>query len=191
MKKIILASASDRRKHILEQVGLEFEVDPSSYEEDMSLEMEPRKLAEFLSLEKAKDVAKKHKNAIIISGDTFCVFNNKIIGKPYTTEKAKETLRDFSGKSHTVVTGFSIIDTESGKQISKSIETKVYFKNLSEEEIDAYIATGEPLEKAGAYGIQHRGALFVEKIEGDFYNIVGMPILPISEELKNFGINIL
>ena len=191
MKKIILASSSPRRKNLLSQIGLEFEVDPSDYQEDLTLKMEPKELAEHLSLGKAKDVAKRHKDSIIIAGDTFCVFEKEILGKPHTPERAKEMLQKLNGKSHSIITGFTIIDTETNKQVSKSIETKVYFRNISEEEIDAYIATGEPLEKAGAYAMQHLGGLFIEKIEGDYFNIIGLPILPLSIELKNFGINIL
>lgn len=191
MKKIILASSSPRRKTLLDQVGLKFDIDPSSYEEDMTLKMEPAKLAEFLSLGKAKDVAKRHDDAIIISADTVVAVGGEIFGKPKTPEKAKYMLEKMSGKSHSVITGFTIIDTGSGKEISKSVETKVYFKNLSEEEINAYIATGEPLDKGGAYAIQGLAALLVEKIEGDYFNVVGLPILALTEELKNFGIKIL
>ena len=111
------------------------------------------------------------------------------MGKPGTKENAKIMLKKLSGKAHSVITGFTIIDTKTNKQISKSIETKVYFRDISDEEIDAYIATGEPLEFAGAYAIQHLGGLFVEKIEGDYFNILGLPILPITIELKKFSIN--
>ncbi len=191
MKKIILASSSPRRKDLLKQISLEFEVDPSNYEEDMTLKMEPRKLAEYLSLGKAEDVAKKHKNSIIISADTIVAIDGEVFGKPKTAERAKYMLQKLSGKVHSVITGFAIIDTESGKQISKSVETKVYFKNISEEEIDSYIAIGEPLDKGGGYAIQGIGALFVEKIEGDYFNIVGLPIGAVVEELKNFEIKVL
>lgn len=176
---------------MLKQIGLEFETDPSNYQEDMSLDMEPNELAEFLSLGKAKDVASRHKDSIIIAADTFCFLGKHVLGKPQNKEDAKEMLQKLSGKAHSVITGFTIIDTETNKQVSKSVETKVYFKTLSEEEIDAYIASGESMDKAGAYAIQNLGGLLVEKIEGDYYNIVGLPILPLTEELKNFGINIL
>jgi len=191
MKKIILASQSPRRKQLLEQIGLKFEIDPSNYEEDMSLKMEPSKLAEFLSLGKAKDVAGRHKNSIIISADTIVAVDDEVFGKPKTPEKAKYMLRKLSGRAHSVITGFSIIDTETNKQISKSVETKVYFKDIPEQEMDAYIVTGEPLDKGGSYAIQGLAALFVEKIEGDYFNIVGLPILALTTELKNFGIGIL
>ncbi|MFH1968613.1 MAG: Maf family protein [bacterium] len=190
MIKIVLASQSPRRKQLLEQIGLDFEIDPSSYEEDMTLKMNPKELAEFLSLGKAKDVAERHKDSIIISADTIVAVDKEVFGKPKTPEKAKYMLQKLSSRAHSVITGFTIVDTEINKQISKSVETKVYFKNLSEQEIDSYIATGEPLDKGGSYAIQGKAALFVEKIEGDYFNIVGLPIMPIAQELKNFGINV-
>ena len=191
MKKIILASQSPRRRDLLKQIGLEFEIDPSNYEEDMSLKMKPNKLAEFLSLGKAKDISQRHKDSIIISADTIVAIGGEVFGKPKTSERAKYMLKKFSGKAHSVITGFTIIDTGTNKQITKSVETKVYFKSLSEKEIDAYIATGEPLDKGGGYAIQGLAALFVEKIEGDYFNIVGLPILALTEELKNLGVKIL
>lgn len=190
MKKIILASSSPRRKDLLLHIGLEFEIDPSNYEEDMSLKLEPKELAEYLSLEKAKDVAQRHKDSIIISADTIVVVEGEVFGKPKTPERARYMLEKLSNKAHSVITAFAIIDTETNKQISKSVETKVYFKNLSEEEINNYIASGEPLDKGGAYAIQGLAGLFVEKIEGDYFNIVGLPIMPLAQELKNFGINV-
>jgi septum formation protein len=191
MKKIILASQSPRRRDLLKQIGLEFEIDPSNYEEDMSLEMEPNKLAEHLSLGKAEDVAQRHKDSIIISADTIVAVDNEVFGKPKTPEKAKYMLQKLSGRAHSVITGFTVIDTQTNKQISKSVETKVYFKNIPQEEMDAYIASGEPLDKGGGYAIQGLAALFVEKIDGDYFNIVGLPILVLTTELKNFGVKIL
>lgn len=191
MKKIILASQSPRRKDLLKQIGLEFKIDPSNYEEDMSLRVEPRELAEYLSLGKAKDVAQRHKGSVIISADTIVAVDDEVFGKPKTPERAKYMLQKLSSRAHSVITGFTIIDTETNRQISKSVETKVYFKDISEEEMNAYIASGEPLDKGGGYAIQGLAALFVEKIEGDYFNIVGLPILALITELKKFGINVL
>lgn len=191
MKKIILASQSPRRKALLSQIGLNFEIDPSNYEEDMSLKMNPNKLAEFLSLGKAEDVAKKHKHSIIISADTIVAIDDEVFGKPKTNERARYMLNKLSGRAHSVITGFTIIDTDTNRKISKSVETKVYFKSIQKKEMDAYIATGEPLDKGGGYAIQGIAALFVEKIEGDYFNIVGLPILSLVEELKKFGVDIL
>lgn len=191
MKKIILASQSPRRKALLKQIGLNFEVIVSNFEEKIEYGLKPNELAEKFSLQKAKDVAKKQKNAIVIAADTFVVLNNEILGKPETPENARRMLKKLSGKAHIVITGFTIIDTKTGKTKTRSLETKVFIKKLTKEEIDEYIKTGEPLDKAGAYAAQELGGLFVEKIEGDFFNLVGLPIFDLAKELKNFGIKIL
>jgi septum formation protein len=191
MKKIILASSSPRRKQILEQVGLKFTVEVSDYEENPIPGMSPSKFVETLSLGKAKAVAKNHNDAIIIGADTAVFIDNKILGKPKTKEEAREMLNKLSGETHSVFTGFTVIDTKNNKIITDHIETKIKFKNLSDEEIAGYIKTGEPMDKAGAYGVQDRGALFVEYIEGDYANITGLPIVKIFEILKTLGIDIL
>lgn len=188
MKKIILASASPRRKNLLRQIGLDFEVHVSNYKETIDTRLTPHKLAQKLSLGKARDVATKHKNALILAADTFVVFRGEILGKPKDTQDAKRMLWLLRGASHSILTGFTIIDTPSGKTVTKSIESTVYMKKLSQREIDAYVATGEPLDKAGAYGIQEKGSIFIEKIEGDYFNIVGLPIYSVITELKKFGI---
>ncbi len=191
MKTIILASASPRRKVLLEKIGLRFEVEPSDYAEDMPLGLEPHEFARKISLEKAMVVASKHKNSIVIAADTFIVFGGQILGKPHTEKDAREMLEAMSGKCHSVITGFSIIDTGKNKTLSKSVETKVYIRKLTRVEIDAYVKSGEPLDKAGAYAIQGLGSVFVEKIDGDYYNVMGFPLSALTEALKEFGINIL
>lgn len=191
MKKIILASASPRRKEILGITGLKFDVCTSDYEEDLSLKLNPRELARFLSRKKAGAVAHRHKNAIIIAADTFIVFKNRLLGKPHTDKEAEKMLRMLNGKAHSVITGFTVLDTGSGKKLSRSVETKVYFKSLSSEKINAYVRSKEPLDKAGAYAIQGLGAVFIEKIEGDFFNVVGLPLCALVESLKRFGVNVL
>ena len=191
MKTIILASASPRRKVLLEKIGLIFEVEPSNYEEDIPLRLEPHEFARKISLEKARVVAVKHKNSIVIAADTFIVFGGQILGKPHTEKDAREMLEAISGKHHSVITGFSIIDAGKNKTLSKSVETKVYIRKLTLAEIDAYVKSREPLDKAGAYAIQGLGSVFVEKIDGDYYNVVGFPLSALTEALKEFGINIL
>lgn len=191
MKKIILASASPRRKEILGITGLKFTVCVSDYEEDLHLSLRPRELARFLSLKKAEAVAHKYKNAIIIAADTFIVFKNRVLGKPHTDKEGEKMLKMLNGKAHAVITGFTIIDTGTGKKLSRSVETKVYFKKLSIEEILAYIRSKEPLDKAGAYAIQGLGAVFIEKIEGDFFNVVGLPLCALTQGLRQFGVNVL
>lgn len=189
-RKIILASTSPRRKELLAETGLVFDVVAGSYEEDMTLALPPKELAVVLSRGKAESIVSDHPDAIIIGADTFVAYQDKVIGKPHTKEKAKETLQMLRGHYHSVITGFTIIDTKNNKVLSETVETKVYFKNYTDKEIDDYIATGEPLDKAGAYGIQGLGATLVEKIEGDGNNVMGLPVENVINALKGFGITI-
>lgn len=191
MTKIILASASPRRKELLEKLQIPFAVEVSNYKEDNHLKLNPLELAKTLSLGKAEAVAEKHKgeNALIIGADTFVVLNNKVLGKPHTFKRAKAMIKKMSGKTHSVITGFTLIDLKSGKKISKAVESKVYFRKLTEEEIDTYVRTGKPLDKAGAYAIQEAGCVLIERIKGDYTNIVGLPLPSLIKELKKFGIN--
>ena len=191
MRTIILASASPRRKELLEKIGLKFEVEPSNFEEDIHSGLEPHELAQKISLAKAKSVARQHQNAIVLAADTFGIFEGKVLGKPHTEAEARTMLKTLSGRSHSVITGFTLIDTAKNKTLSKSVETKVYIRKLTLAEIDAYVKSKEPLDKAGAYAIQGLGAVFVEKIEGDYFNVVGLPLSALTEALKEFGINIL
>jgi len=184
-KKIILASASPRRKELLTKAGLVFDVVLSDYEEDMNLLLSPRELAKHLSKGKAESVAEKHADAIVISADTFIVYEEQVIGKPHTPEKAKEILQMLSGKAHSVITGFTVMEKE-GNSISRAEETLVFMKNLTDEIINAYIATGEPLDKAGAYAAQGLGGALVERIEGDIENVVGLPTKEVLAVLKEF-----
>jgi len=191
MKKIILASASPRRRELLALTGLKFSVDSGDYQEDMSTPLDPHRLGRFLSLEKARSVATRHRDALIIAADTFIVFRGGLLGKPHTDREAKRMLLMLSGKRHSVITGFTILDTASGKRLSRSVETRVFFRNLTEKEIDAYVRSGEPLDKAGAYAIQGLGSVVVRKIEGDYFNVIGLPLNALAESLKKFGIRIL
>ncbi len=190
MRKIILASASPRRKEILRKTGLNFSVCTSDYKEDINLSLKPRALAKFLSRKKAETVAHKYKNAIIIAADTFIVFKNRLLGKPHTDKEAEKMLNMLNGKAHSVITGFTIMDTASKKILSRSVETKVYFKKLGRKEINAYVRSKEPLDKAGAYAIQGLGSVFIERIDGDFLNVVGLPLRALKESLKKFGITV-
>lgn len=191
MKKIILASSSPRRKEILSKAGLDFKIIVSDYEENLNLNLSPKELAKHLSKEKAKNVAKKCKNSVIIGADTFVVLGNDLLGKPRNKETAKKMLKRVSGQTVDILTGFTIMDSDSKKSTSKAVRTKVYINNLSEEEIKNYVATGEPLDKAGAFAIQELGAVFIKKIEGDFFNVMGLPLYKLCEELKKFEITIL
>lgn len=191
MRTIILASASPRRKELLALIGLKFKVDVSDYEEDLGHKLKPHELAKFLSLEKARAVAHKYKDALIIAADTFIVFRGRLLGKPHTDKEAMRMLTLLNGKLHSVITGYTVLDTHSGKKSSCSVETKVWFRKMTDEELRAYVKTGEPLDKAGAYAIQGIGSLIIKKIEGDYFNVIGLPVASLAVTLKKFGINIM
>ena len=191
MKKIILASDSPRRRDILKLTGLNFSVCASAYDEDLDLPLRPRELARYLSRRKAEAVAKRHRDTIIIAADTFIVIKDRLIGKPRDENDAVKILRMLNGKEHSVITGFTIIDTESNKTLSRSITTRVLLRKLGKKEISAYVRSKEPLDKAGAYAVQGLGAVFIEKIEGDFFNVMGLPLCALTESLKKFGIHVL
>lgn len=193
MKQIILASASPRRKEILEKTGLPFTIEESDYREDMTLALSPQDLAKHLSLGKAQKVAERYKNVdtVIIAADTFVVYEKRILGKPTSENDAREMLQLLQGKSHTIITGVAIIDTTTNTTESFFDEAKVYLKSLTTSEINAYIATGEPMDKAGAYAVQELGAVFVEKIEGDFFGVMGLPLVKVVEVLKTMDIRVL
>lgn len=191
LRTIILASASPRRQELLKQIGLNFLVDPCDLPENLDRELEPAELAKAVSLEKARVVAGKYPDAIIIAADTFGILRGKVLGKPPTAEAAREMLRDMSGRSHLVITGFTILDTRTDRTITGSAETRVYFKKLTPKEINSYVNSGEPLDKAGAYAIQGLGAVIVEKIVGDYYNVMGLPLSALAEILNQFDIHVL
>jgi len=191
MKEIILASDSPRRRDILKLTGLNFSVRTSAYDEDLDLPLRPRELARYLSRKKAEAVANRYRKAIIIAADTFIVIKDKLIGKPRNENDAVKILGMLNGKAHSVITGFTIIDTESNRTLSRSIATKVFFRKLGKKEIHAYVRSKEPLDKAGAYAVQGLGAVFIEKIEGDFFNVMGLPLCALTESLKKFGIHVL
>ena len=134
------------------------------------------------------DMAHRHKEAVVLGADTVIVYKEHILGKPHTPEKAKEMLKMLSGKQHSAITGFTVIDTETDNTTSKTVETKVFFRDLTDKEIDDYIATGEPLNKAGSYAILEQGAKLVEKIEGSESNVAGLPMEEVMETLKEFDI---
>ena len=190
-KPIILASASPRRKELLALTGLKFRIDAGDYEEDLTLKLKPHDLAKHLSQEKARSVSQNHHDALIIAADTFIVFRDKLLGKPHTDKEAVRMLVMLNGKSHAVITGYTVLDTKTGKYISRSVETTVWFKKLSPAGIGAYVKTKEPLDKAGAYAIQGLGSLMVKKIQGDYFNVIGLPLASLADTLKKFGISLL
>ena len=184
----MLASASERRKEIFGLTGLEFTVKESGVEEHMNAGVPPRRLARMLSRQKAAAVAAQEKNAIVIAADTFTIINGFYLGKARDQAEARAMLRKLNGKKHLVITGYTVTDSSTGRSISGFSETRVYFRRLGRQEIDSYIRTGEPIGKAGAYAIQGLGAVLVRKIEGDFFNVVGLPLSALMNTLKKFGI---
>ena len=180
---IILASSSPRRSELLKQIGLEFQVCPSYLAETIETQTSPTQVVEELALIKAQTVGKLFKRGLIIGADTIVVIDQQIIGKPNDNHHAKEILRQLSGNRHKVVTGVSLLDLDGGRQIVWSESTLVYFRRLRESEILEYLGNNNVLDKAGAYGIQGRAAAFVTRVEGCYFNVVGMPIAKLVEKL--------
>ena len=190
-RKIILASGSKQRRRLLKIIGLDFKIEKSGYIEDMTEKIPAHKLAQKLALGKARDIAKKHKNAIIIGADSFVILGKKFLGKPHTPQKTREILKKISGKKHRLITGIAIIDTKKNKTFTDYEITEIWFKKLTMKEIEEYIKSGEPLDKAGGYAIQKLGCLFIEKINGNYTNVVGLPINKIYKYLLKLNVDIL
>ena len=180
---LFLASSSPRRSELLTKAGYEFSVEPAKVSENVLHGTPPMQIVEQLSARKAETVAKLHPTDTILAADTIVVMKGRILGKPKDEETAKAMLKFLSGNVHQVYTGYTIIR---GKKFLCGHEvTSVEFYALTQKEIDSYVATGEPFDKAGAYGIQGKGALFVKRVNGDFYNIMGLPIAKISRLLNS------
>ncbi len=174
---IILASRSPRRIHLLHQIGLSFTVQESGVDEHIPDGVAPEEAVRRLSLEKANRVAERLYEGIVIGADTIVVLDGKILGKPSSKEEAISMLSNLGGRTHTVFTGFALIDVESKRSYVDYEKTEVTFRRLSKEEIETYVESGSPMDKAGAYGIQDDyGAVFVERINGCFYTVVGFPL---------------
>lgn len=192
MREIVLASASPRRKELLRQlIGDNFKIVPGSYHEKQQPEMPVLDLIIHNSREKARDVASLTSSGIVIAADTVVLCDEEILGKPHTKDKAREMLRKISGKKVHVVTGLTVMDVDNDRQTSTSETTDVMIKQMSDAEIEGYIETLEPLDKAGAFAIQGKGAIIVEKIEGDYFNIVGLPLFKLNKILRDFGVDVL
>lgn len=217
MSQIILASGSPRRKELLEQIGLTFEVCPAKGEEIITTTV-PSDVVKELSKQKAEEVAGgilgwmergcpfpglseslkgqvpfEGQDIMVIGSDTVVAFDGKILGKPKDEADAKRMLSMLSNKTHSVYTGVTIVFIDKNLQTGEITffdKTDVSMYEISEKEIERYIATGEPMDKAGAYGIQGKGAIFIKQIEGDYYNVMGLPIGKLYQELQKLGINI-
>ncbi|MBU5677699.1 septum formation inhibitor Maf [Alkaliphilus sp. MSJ-5] len=192
MKQIVLASTSPRRKEILEGLGVEFKVVGSNIEEKVNENLSPPEIAKQLAYLKAKDISNKINGDYVVIGADTIVEYNKILGKPRNIEEAYSMLKLLSGQVHRVITGFAVIDCLTQKEFIDYECTNVYFNHLTDNQIQKYISTGEPMDKAGAYGIQGKASLFVSKIEGDYFNVVGLPIFKLGVVLHNhFDISLL
>lgn len=186
--RIILASASPRRKELMAMAGYEFEI-KVSHKEEIYHSTSPDEIVKELSLLKAKDIAEQEekKNVIIVGADTVVAHNGKILGKPVSEEDAFQMIKSFQGDKHQVYTGVAILKYDSeGKEtvINQAVKTDVYVNSMTDQEIWAYIEKDNVLDKAGAYGIQSGFAIYIEKIEGDYFNVVGLPISFIYEAMK-------
>ena len=205
MSQIILASQSPRRKELLEQIGLEFEICPAKGEEIITKTI-PEEVVMELSKQKAEEVAamvssygENHReittpsDILVIGADTVVAYDGKILGKPKDEADAKAMLTMLSGNTHSVFTGVTLVLIDKSGRVGELVfyeKTDVKMHAMSELEIDRYIATGEPMDKAGSYGIQGKCAIYIEKIDGDYNNVVGLPITRIYQELKKIGIDI-
>ncbi|MCP3872979.1 MAG: septum formation inhibitor Maf [Desulfobacteraceae bacterium] len=187
-KKLILASKSPRRKELLANLGINIEIFPSNLNEEIVVIKGPDEYAKELAFLKAKNIAKFYPNSWILGADTIVVVRGQILGKPKSKSHAAQMLNKLNNCKHSVFTGFCLMNVKENKFIKKAVETSVYFKYLTHQEINWYIDTGEPYDKAGAYGIQGIGAVLVKEISGSYSNVVGLPICEVFEELKNLNI---
>lgn len=190
-KQLILASRSPRRRELLGRWKIPFTAVESHYEEDMTLPLPPKRLAKVLSMGKAKSVATKYPNAIVVAADTFIAHRGKLMGKPKSVADAKQMLRQLSGRTHSVITGLAIIDTTTGQKVSKAVEAQITFRPITTREINAYVASGEPMDKAAAYAIQGIGSVIIKKIDGDYHGVMGLPLYQLAQELEKFGVKVL
>lgn len=182
--KIVLASGSSRRKEQMKKTGLEFEVDPADFDERSIREKSPQKLVEILAYKKAESIASRHPNSLIIGSDLLVSYKNKQIGKPNDVKDAKKILQLLGGKTHQVYNAIAVINTESSKTAGAVELAEVTMRNYSEKEIDDYVATGEPLDKGGAYAVQGLGGKLVKEFKGDKEVIIGLPTKTVLKLIK-------
>lgn len=190
MKKIILASGSPRRRELLEQIGVKFEIHKAEGEEKITSSI-PEEAVKELSLQKAKEVSGKYDGDVIIGADTVVAVDGQILGKPADRADAVRMLRLLQGKEHQVITGVTVLLKKNGRTVNFAEVTKVYIFPMTEEQIEQYIETGEPMDKAGAYGIQGKFAVYVSGIEGDYNNVVGLPVGRLYQETLAAGVDLL
>ena len=195
-KKLVLASASPRRSEMLSSLGLEFIISPADIDESRIKSDSAAGLAELLALEKARSAALKYPSDVVMAADTVVAVQDSdsdidkltFLGKPKDAGEARSMLKQLSGRSHQVVTGFCLMAADEDKKVLSSVATEVVFCSLDAQLIDSYIETDEPFDKAGAYGIQGIGQVFIESIRGSYSNVVGLPLAEVSKELRAWGI---
>lgn len=191
MEQIILASGSPRRKKLLQQINLPFEVQPSSVAETYNPALSPAEIVQELAMRKAKDIALQSHNALVIGADTIVVFEDQILEKPASAKEAEQMLQKLSGHTHQVLTGVALCKVDGSYNITDRTtfveSTNVIFGELNPRDIETYVAGGSPMDKAGSYGIQDDfGAVFVRRIEGDYYNVVGFPLHRFYNVMESF-----
>ena len=182
---IVLASRSPRRHQLLEMLGIEHVIDPADIDEDIRSGESAEELAVRLAKEKATAVAFRHPGQVVLSADTLVVLGSEILGKPSSSRDADWMIRKLAGREHRVVTAVAV--AKNGELLDRCDVTRVWFRSLSDEVIQAYVATGESLDKAGSYGVQGYGAVLVERIDGDFFSVMGLPLRLVVELLEEVG----
>jgi septum formation protein len=188
-RTIVLASSSPRRQEIIRNLGLEALVIPSRVDEAVEPELAPAQIVEELALRKANSVAEEQTDSIVIGSDTIVVLDGNILGKPRDEADAFHMLQRLQGRAHEVYSGIACVDSSNKQYSVRHCRTVVHMKPLSEQQIKRYIATGEPMDKAGSYGIQGKGAVFIERLDGDFFSVMGLPVHLLYEMLLEFGIS--
>ena len=186
--KLILASASPRRRELLGHLDMPYDIIPAVGPENPPAGADAAETARALSQAKAQEIAAEHPDAVVIGADTVVEIDGAILGKPKDEADAFRMLRLLSGREHRVFTGVTVI--RGGEMVSEVEKTRVFFRDMTNEEIRAYIATGEPMDKAGAYGYQGRASIYVERIEGDFFNVVGLPLCRLGKMLSELGVKL-
>ncbi len=188
--RIILASASPRRKELLEMLGVElYRIEPAKGPEALPAETDPAEIVRYLALQKAEEIFQRYPDALVLGADTIVWLDGRILGKPKDEEEAETMLHSLSGRCHEVYTGVALLDRRGA--LCAAEQSRVTFRKLGDREIRNYIRSGEPMDKAGAYGAQGKAALFVERIEGDFFNVMGLPICLLGQMLAEKGVYIL
>jgi len=187
---IILASGSPRRRDLLRQLGVRFVVVALPGDEAGCGDLPPAERVVALALQKAEGVSRLFHERIVLAADTVVVLGGEILGKPSDVDSARQMLRRLSGRVHQVYTGVAVVRGEKNLRLSGVAQTRVKFRRLGHEDIEGYLRTGEPFDKAGAYAIQGRGAVLVERVEGDYSNVVGLPLALVSDLLRQAGLDV-